>query len=177
MSTVARGERFGDERHFDRGSWLTLGLLLIFTICQLLAFAFVVAQPTDGCLIQQGFSDERIIQACVGGWATPLRVGDAVVRVSGRDLSLDRTSEPSSPAPPNWLVGAEVPYVVRRTGAELTLMVPLQQLGWGGSVRRDPGAGNSAALAGTALVGPGTPDVALVVTISGRSSRTMGSSI
>ncbi|MBX0326293.1 hypothetical protein K2Z83_01110 [Oscillochloris sp. ZM17-4] len=116
------------ERRFDRGAWMTIGGILVFSICQLLVFLFLVAQPTDGCLGQT-------IRTCVGGWPTPLRPGDEILQVAGRSVSDDLSSMMNPPVPAGWVAGAEVPYVVRRDGVELTLQVPLQSLGAGEIVR------------------------------------------
>ena len=124
-----------DKRYFDRKSWLMLGGVALFTACSLLVFAFNVAQPTDGCLIQQGTSDVQIIRACIGGWPTPLRPGVEVLTVGERSLRLDVQSIFPPPPPAGWAEGANVSYTVRREGATSTLAVPLGRLGLGGIVR------------------------------------------
>jgi hypothetical protein len=121
-----------DERRFDRGAWLTLGAVALFTICALLVFAFSAVQPTDGCLIQQGTSDTQTLLGCVGDWPTPLRSGDEIIAVTGRSMRLDVEAIFPPPPPAGWVAGASVPYTLRREGAVITLAVPLQRLSWGG---------------------------------------------
>jgi len=109
------------KRRFNRGDWLIIGGILAFTLFQLLAFLFKVAQPTDGCFGQT-------IRTCIGEWETPLRPGDEILTVAGRSVEPDLI-EKVPPAPPEWVSGADIPYVVRRDGVELTLQVPLRTMG------------------------------------------------
>jgi hypothetical protein len=119
------------ERRWTRGAWLTAGGALLFTLFQLLTFGFSTSHPTDGCLISQGTSDSRPVRACIGSWPTPLRPGDEVLAVSGRNPSLDIQSAVPPPPPSDWVVGGSVPYAVRRDGVTQTLDVTLHQMGWG----------------------------------------------
>ncbi len=140
------------ERRWTRGAWLTLGGVLLFTLCQALIFSFAVAQPTEGCLILQGTGEAQVVRGCIGSWPTPLKAGDEVLAVGGRSLSLDVLQTRPPPPPAGWAVGAQVPYTVRRAGALVELSVPLQRMAAGDILRLLFGADPASLFTGLAIL-------------------------
>ena len=125
-----------NEHSFDRGSWLALGFVRIFTaLCAALS-TFLLAQPSDGCQLDASADPPAPFVACFGDWPTPLRPGDMVLSLNGwsaidvYSFGLART-----PPSPDWTASSTAIYVVLRDGAAVTLVVPTRRLGATGVLR------------------------------------------
>jgi hypothetical protein len=77
----------GNQRRFDRGSWLTLGFVLSFTTLCVAVGALLLSLPGDGCQLDPTAEPPQPFQACFGDWPTPLRPGDKLLPVNGRSAS------------------------------------------------------------------------------------------
>ena len=122
------------ERRFDRGSWLTLGFVLLLIVASATVSLLCFLQVGDGCLFDAGQVDAQVVGACVGDWATPLRPGDAWLGIAGIPSPPDTVLNPQH-MPPGWIDGGSVHYTVRRGGHTLELRVPLHRLGAAGILR------------------------------------------
>jgi hypothetical protein len=126
------------SRRMNAGSWLVLaiavGYLIIGVVDTLLAFQ----QPTDGWYYN---TDDATVEFSQGG-VGPLQPGDRVIAVAGRSLDEDSDFVRRGP-PPDWQLGATVPYTVVRDGTTIELDVPL--------VRRQPSALLRSVLAGSVI--------------------------
>ena len=65
-----------DQRRFDYGSWVVLGVVLIFFAWSLAGAAAQLAIPNDGCLVDMTNFEAPVVQVCIGDWRMPLRPGD-----------------------------------------------------------------------------------------------------
>jgi hypothetical protein len=125
----------GDERRLNHGSWIALGVVLIFFVWSLAGAAAQYALPNDGCLVDMTNFDAPVIQACIGGWPTPLRPGDKLRQFAGMSAALDAVHIPMVLPPPGWVDGAVAPYIVQRADQTLDLDVPLHRISSGAILR------------------------------------------
>jgi hypothetical protein len=124
-----------DERRFDQGSWMALGIVLIFLAWCLAGAAAQYVLPNDGCLVDMTNFDAPVVQACIGGWPTPLRPGDRLRQFARMPAALDAVHIPMVLPPPGWADGAMVPYIVQRADLTLVLDVPLHRISAGAILR------------------------------------------
>jgi hypothetical protein len=125
----------GDERRLDHGSWITLGVVLLFFAWCLAGAAAQLTLPNDGCLVDMTNFEAPVVQVCIGDWATPLRRGDSLEQFAGMRAALDAIHIPMALPPFGWVDGGVVRYTVRRAGQPLELDVPLHHMGAGAILR------------------------------------------
>jgi signal transduction histidine kinase len=122
----------GNQHRFDRGSWLAIGVVLLIAGASIALTVAILIQVGDGCVYDAGAAEGALFGACVGGWPTPLRVGDELLAVNGvtRPDGIILAQPPSG-----WVEGGIVRYTVRRAEQTLDLDVPLRRMGWDGILR------------------------------------------
>ena len=117
-----------DERHFDRGSWTALGVVLVVIIASITTTILSLARVGDGCLIDASNIEATVFGACVADWHSPLRPGDELIAVGS--TALQRSDVRPQHAPSGWMEDGMVTYTVRRAGQPLDLRVPLHRQGF-----------------------------------------------
>jgi hypothetical protein len=125
----------GDSRCLDRGSWITLGVIVIFFVWSLVGAAAQLAIPNDGCLVDMTNFEAPVVQICIGDWPTPLHSGDRLEQFAEMPAALDAIHIPLVRPPGGWVDGGVVRYTVRRAGQPLDLGVPLHRMGAGAILR------------------------------------------
>jgi hypothetical protein len=116
-------------RGFDRGSWMALGVVLIFFVWSLAGAAAQLGIPNDGCLVDMTNYEAPLVEACIGGWPTLLHPGDILEQFAGMPAALDAVHIPMVRPPAGWVDGGVVRYTVLRAGQPLDLDVPLHRMG------------------------------------------------
>lgn len=121
------------ERRWDRGAWLTLGVVLGLMLFNTAVTVLVLRQPGEGCLVNHPGGLSQVLRACYSERPTPLRPGDELVAAGDISLVIE-DDEFWIPAllPESWGAGATIPYTVRRDDALLTLPTPIDPLPWAG---------------------------------------------
>ena len=122
-------------RRFDRGSWVAIGIVVLFLAWSLAVAAAQLALPNDGCLVDMTNYEAPVLQVCIGDWPTPLRPGDRLEQFAGLPAALDAVHLPMVRPPPGWVAGGVVRYIVRRAAQPLDLDVPLHRIGAGALLR------------------------------------------
>jgi hypothetical protein len=123
-SLPSRYEVPGEERHFDRASWLTLAIGLSWFILvptlMLVNFTF----PSDGWTFYEAQnSGGYIVGMNVTGKPSPLQKGDLVIAINGQPYRED----PLPPVPAHPRFGQVVQYTVQRGEQTLTVDVTLMR--------------------------------------------------
>jgi hypothetical protein len=67
---ISGHNRAGDERRWDRGSWIALGVVLVFFLWTLPQAIVQLRLPTDGCLIDTVDFDTPDVLYCFATWDT-----------------------------------------------------------------------------------------------------------
>ncbi|MBI5565021.1 MAG: hypothetical protein HY870_09005 [Chloroflexi bacterium] len=119
----------GDERRFDRGSWIALAfalLLLAYTVLQAVSTWQV---PGDGWELNgelRADPPRATFFLSYNDGPTPLQQGDELLSVEGLSLKeiLARQFNFFEMHAPDWTEGTVLHYRVRRDGQELALDVP-----------------------------------------------------
>jgi hypothetical protein len=119
----------GDERRFDRGSWIALALALFLLTYAFLQAVSVWQVPGDGWLMNGELRAEpprATFYLSLSDGPTPLWQGDELLTVEGLSLKeiLARQFRFFELRAPAWIDGTVLRYTVRRDGQELALDVP-----------------------------------------------------
>src|SRR4051812_25184641 len=72
----------GNQRRFDRASWLAIGVVLLLAVVSVAVTIASLRQVGDGCVYESA-AEGTVFGACVGGWPTPLRADDQLLAVAG----------------------------------------------------------------------------------------------
>jgi len=112
----------GEERHFDRTSWLTLAIglswFILLPTLMLVNFTF----PSDGWTFYEAQnSGGYIVGMNVTGKPSPLQKGDLVIAINGQPYRED----PLPPVPAHARFGQVIQYTVQRGEQTLTVDVTL----------------------------------------------------
>ncbi len=136
MTPDSGRQQTDNQRRFNRGSWIVVGLVVGFTaLCAALS-AFLLIQPGDGCQLDANADASPPIVACFGDWPTPLQPGDRVLAVNGWSTTdVDSLGRARRAAPLNLFAGDQASYTVLRDGASITRVVPIRSLGVAGVLR------------------------------------------
>src|SRR5512146_2673594 len=108
------GARSGNaESYFDRGAWLTLAFVAVFSLIVLATTFYVLRRPVDGWQIPYSVPDPPPLGYFAGDWPTPLQAGDRVIAVDGMRVAIDAGLVPLQPLT-GWREGGTVRYTVQR---------------------------------------------------------------
>ena len=116
-----------NERQWDGGAWLTLAVALLLILAPASLVLSRWSAPTDGWLSKSADgtgSGPYTMQSNLSGLPSPLREGDRVIAIDGRELAENAWP----PLPPDLEVGQTLRYTVVRDDATLDLDVTLVSL-------------------------------------------------
>jgi hypothetical protein len=119
----------GDERRFDRGSWIALVFALFLLTYQIVQAAATWQVPGDGWIVDGELNADpprATFYLSLNDEPTALRQGDELLTVEGLSLKdiLTRQFRFFELRAPDWSEGTVLHYTVRRDGQELALAVP-----------------------------------------------------
>ena len=119
----------GDERRFDRGSWIALVFALFLLTYQIVQAAATWQVPGDGWIVDGQLNADpprATFYLNLNDEPTALRHGDELLTVEGLSLKdiLTRQFRFFELRAPDWSEGTVLHYTVRRDGQELALAVP-----------------------------------------------------
>jgi hypothetical protein len=119
----------GDERRFDRGSWIALAFALLLLAYNLFQAVLIWQVPGDGWLVNDELNADppRVtFYLSLNDRLTALRQGDELLTVEGLPLKdiLARQFRFFELRAPAWTEGTVLHYTVRRDGQALALDVP-----------------------------------------------------
>jgi hypothetical protein len=118
----------GDERRFDRGSWIALAFALCLLAYNLFQVVLLWQVPGDGWVVNAGLNanpPSATFYLNLNDEPTALRQGDELLAVEGLPLKdmLERRFRFFELRAPDWTEGTVLQYTVRRDGQELALDV------------------------------------------------------
>jgi hypothetical protein len=126
----------GQERRWDRGSWLALTFALFLFVYIGIQAGRVIRVPQDGWNIQNNMraaAPEIIFLSQTIGPASPLQPGDKLISVEGESVAVmvGRHFVWKLLPAPDWPDDTRLEYVVERDGETVVLAVPVYRYGFG----------------------------------------------
>lgn len=118
-----------DERHWDRGAWLVLGIVLLLILWPLMMSLVSFSYPVDGWMSSPAGTTftqggEYVLLDNFSGQPSDLRSGDVVTAIDGRPLLPDALP----PLPADLRFGQSLRYTIERDGQPLLIDVTLLRL-------------------------------------------------
>ena len=117
---------------FDRGAWLTLGVVTVFLVSCFTLLIYRFNLPMDGWLASEpeNFDSYGLIyDQNVMGIPSDLQAGDHLIAVAGISLA-EKNTNPFYSLRSGWRASSQVEYKVERDGQVIEIMAPIGHWRW-----------------------------------------------